>query len=61
MTYKELADYIHSDMTEEQLDMDVIIFVPGVDEYYGAVMTYTDEDCDVLDENHPVLTLDSES
>jgi hypothetical protein len=58
MTYKELAEYILNDMSADQLGMDVTLFVPGVDEYYPAVLAFTDADCDVLDENHPVLTID---
>jgi hypothetical protein len=36
MTYKELAEYI-SNLTEEQQNQDVTIFVSGVDEYYPLV------------------------
>jgi hypothetical protein len=58
MTYTELAEYILNEMSADQMDMDVTLFVPGVDEYYPAVLAFTDSDCDVLDENHPVLTID---
>ena len=55
MTYKELAEMILTDMTREEQECDVTIST-GDDEYVAVVtIAYTDEDCDVLDEGHPVL------
>lgn len=56
MNYRKLARLIDS-MTDEEKDMTVTIFVPGVDEYYPATVAYTDEECDVLDPNHPIITI----
>lgn len=57
MTYQRLKEVLDS-MTEEELNLTATIFVPGVDEYYAATVSYTDEDCDVLDPGHPVLTIE---
>lgn len=55
LTYKALAAEIIR-MTREQQNQTVTLFMPGVDEYYPAVIAYTDADCDVLDPSHPILT-----
>ena len=59
MTYRELAEYI-SNLTDEQKDCDVTVFVSGVAEYYSLVGDYPAteaESSDVLDENHPYLVI----
>jgi hypothetical protein len=58
ITYKELANLILHEMSPEQQEQDITIFVPGVDEYYPATLAFTDDDCDVLDPGHPILTLE---
>ena len=59
MTYAELALEINN-MTLEQLNSDVTVYVQGTDEYYGVVKDYpfvASEADDVLDENHPYLVI----
>ena len=43
-------------MNEEQLDSDVTIHT-DTDEYFAAILKYADENCDVLDEDHPYLAI----
>lgn len=60
MTYAELAEYI-GNLTLEQQQMDVTIYVVGVKEYYPLVsnnpVSEADVACDVLDVGHPYLTI----
>ena len=61
ITYRELSQKI-SEMTQEQLDKDVTIYVSGVDEYYAVVGDYPlvvsdPEVNDVLDGGHPYLVI----
>ena len=58
MTYKELADHI-AVMDEEQRNSDVTIYDGGEDEYYPVFgIDFSPED-DVLDKNHPFLTVET--
>lgn len=54
-TYEELALIIEA-MSPEQKQQTVTLFVPDIDEYFPAVLAFTDDECDVLDSNHAVLT-----
>lgn len=62
MTYKELAEYI-SNLTEEQINCDVTVYVSGTDEFYSLVGDYPAleaEADDVLDQGHPYLAVDTD-
>jgi|LauGreDrversion4_2_1035121.scaffolds.fasta_scaffold461009_1 hypothetical protein len=59
MTYKELLFELQQ-LTEEQLNSDVTVFVRGVEEFYPAssslyFSTEDDEDGQILDAGHPYL------
>ncbi len=55
MTYRELEVYIAT-LSDEQKDCDVSVYLDG--EYLEvSACAVTDEDDDVLDENHPVLII----
>ena len=61
MTYRELAEQI-STMNESQLNMDVTVYVAGLDEYYPVMddysLSYVDSTTiDVLDHDHPYLVI----
>jgi hypothetical protein len=59
MTYRELAEYI-SNLTDEQKDSEVTVYVSGEPEYYSLVRDYPvgeSESWDVLSENHPYLVI----
>lgn len=60
ITYRQLAISLLNDLTSEQLDQTATIYIPGVDEYYPMYerFTITDEDCDVVDDGHIILTID---
>jgi hypothetical protein len=59
-TYKELAEYI-ANMTEEQKNQDVTVYVAGRDEYYPLTeiepVSVSDDECDVLNPGHVYLNL----
>ena len=55
MTYGELKQKL-DEMTEKELLMTVTVYDNFTDEFIGIdKLLRTDSDCDVLDENHPVL------
>jgi hypothetical protein len=56
MTYKELLQQLQQ-LNEEQLNSDVAIYVPGVDEYYqdGVELVFATDECQVLDVDHPII------
>ncbi len=61
MTYNDLLDQI-KEMTDEQRNMDVTVFVTGVAEYYPLVsdfpLVFADPEVnDTLDPNHPYLVI----
>jgi hypothetical protein len=60
MTYKELIAELQQ-LSEEQLNTDVTIFVRGVEEFYPAssgIYLSTDDDAgQILDANHPYLMI----
>ena len=62
MTYRQLMNHIVCNMTEEQKDMDVTVFAPGVEEYFGLLkdcpVVAADGD-DVLDDSHPYLVINN--
>lgn len=60
MTYKELALSILNDLTTEQQEQTATFYMPGIDEYFPVYENFvvTDEDNDVLDVGHIVLTLE---
>ena len=57
LTWAELRDKI-DEMPEEQQNTDVTMFDGNEDEFYRLCeLKFTEEDeCDVLDPNHPYLT-----
>lgn len=59
MTYKDLGEYIKN-LSPDQLNQDVTIYVSGLDEYYSLVGDYpaveADAD-DVLDIGSPYLVI----
>jgi hypothetical protein len=57
ITYRQLQDTIQN-MTEEQKNCDVTVFDAEVDEYHPlGKIGFSDDGCDVLDKNHPVLVI----
>lgn len=58
MTYKELIAELQQ-LSEEQLNTDVTIFVRGVEEYIPAsnAVYFADEEDGVLDPDHPYLMI----
>ena len=56
MTYRQLL----ANLTEEQLDQTVTVYVVGINEYYPCHLEVSDADCDVLDEGHAYLKFDGE-
>ena len=61
LTYAELAEQI-AQMTPQQRQSNVTVYVQGVAEYYPVVgdypLCYADgEKTDVLDQNHPYLVI----
>ena len=56
MTYKDLLLQLQQ-LSEEQLNQDVAIYVPGVDEYYqdGVELVFATDEQDVLDVDHPII------
>lgn len=56
MNYRQLAEYI-LEQPETVQNQDVTIFVPGVNEYYPVAIVWTNEECDVLDPEHMILTI----
>ena len=56
MTYKELLQELQQ-LNEEQLNSDVAIYVPDVDEYYqkSVELVFATDECQVLDVNHPII------
>ncbi len=59
MTYRQLAREI-AGMAEEQKDMSVTVFVPGIDELYPVDVISEYNNSDVLDIGHPVLNIAEE-
>lgn len=57
MTYKQLKIILDA-MEEQELNQTATIFVPGIDEYFPATVAYATDEQDVLDVNHPILTLE---
>jgi hypothetical protein len=57
MTYKQLAEHILNDFSEEQKESDVSVFVKAVDEFYplDQICIAEEELVDVLDDGHPFL------
>lgn len=61
MTYKQLAALINN-MPEAHQALDVAIYCHNCDEWYPAAgIKYTNDSQDVLDTDHPYITLESVS
>jgi len=58
MKYRELKEAL-SKMSEEQLDMSVAVRNEYINEYFPVeeMFTTNEEDCNVLDNGHPVLNV----
>ncbi len=61
MTWAELAEYI-GNLSQEQQQTDVTVYVSGVDEFYPLVADYpvveaSADKTDVLDDGHPYLVI----
>ncbi len=54
MTYRELRNDF-ANLTEEQLDCDVTIYVSQIDEYYPVLGGFSATEDGVLDQGHPYL------
>ena len=56
MTYAKLLEELKG-LTPEQLNCDATIYLIDINEYFGiGGIDFTDEeDCDVLDNAHPIL------
>lgn len=56
MTYAELLALLNT-LSPEQLNQSVTVYDSGTDEYTGAIKAFiTDEDVDVVDEGHLVIS-----
>ena len=55
MTWKELKAHIEV-MDEEQIETDVMFFDNRSEFFQVKSIEFSDENCDVLDPNHPYLT-----
>lgn len=60
MTFRELMVEL-SKLTDEQLDMDVVVYVTYDDEYHPVtkLSISNSDNCDVLDNNHPYAELEN--
>ena len=58
MTYRELLVQLE-EMSQEQLNMDVTVYVCDSEEYYVIQdeIAFATEECGVLDIDHPILYL----
>lgn len=56
ITYRELLNKLNS-FTNEQLDMTATIYISDSNEFYGVNQLKITTDTDVLDENHPYLSV----
>ena len=54
LTYQQLKDWL-SNLTQEQLDMNVTVMIQDVDELYPVSSIGIPTEEDRLDEEHPVL------
>lgn len=54
ITYRQLAELIE-EMNDEQKDKDITLHFQG--EYYPAELVFTDEEDDVLGDNHPYFNI----
>lgn len=54
LTYWQLLEELKT-LTEEQLDMNITVYDKYKDEYFQAILKYTDE-TEVLNKNHPITT-----
>ena len=61
-TFRDLLQSLQT-LNDEQLACTLTLFDCVIEEYYPLVakLEITDEDCDVLDENHPVLAFNSDN
>jgi len=59
MTYRKLAESIKN-FSDEQKDMSVTVYVPGIDEFYPIGEVTEENRSDVLDIGHPVLQIPNE-
>lgn len=55
MTYRDLFNLL-SKMSDENLDQNVTVEFDG--EFYPAKVSFADDNQSVLDEGHPVITLE---
>ena len=56
MTYADLLVAI-SNMTGEQLESNVTVYIPEWDEHFAANLVFATEENDVLDPNHPIIRI----
>jgi hypothetical protein len=54
-TYRELAELINN-MSEEDKDKALVLFIPNDGEYYHGRLTRTNETRDILTPPHPTIT-----
>ncbi len=59
MTYRQLLGHLQV-MDEQQLDSDVTVHLLPDDEYYGYTSIDFSPADDVLDKNHPFITVNME-
>lgn len=57
MTYRQLREQLNQ-VTDEQLDQNVTIWLMNTDEYLPVVNRFTAEEDGVLDKGHLVLGID---
>lgn len=58
MTYRQLANLIAA-LTEEQKDANVTVLCRTQDEFFPVIGCDTQDEDDVLDDNHPYLIIES--
>lgn len=54
MKYRELLGFLN-ELSDEQLDMDVSVYIEDQDEFYPMTKVGITNETNVLDEGHPYL------
>jgi len=55
MTYRELLNKLQC-MTISQLNSDITVY-DNNGEYFRSTLMFSDKNCDVLDEGHPIIAV----
>ena len=57
MTYRQLLNFLTTELSPEQLDCHVSIYLSNSDEYYGGARVEITKEDDVLHKNHPYILI----